>query len=266
MTISQERVNTHTALQPRIWRRFFFHRLDSNERRPRIWAAILGGAGLGFLWGIAARIWMWLIARNPVFSMEGTAIILIIGTFFGIGTGLAFAARRRGWRGWRHYLPRTLGVIFFVFFGFGGGLPLMLTVLLATLSLYQSVLVGIWTTAMLTALVVLSTRIDAPTFVVIIALVYAAGVTVWKWAGARRGGDTFVRIDRWVDYGARVLLLLLALAGFGSVVQEILHAKSWLLTVIYSFLYLLLLSPVFLGLRVSLKPRDSIAHKEAQNS
>jgi len=61
-----------------------------------VWAAVLGGAGLGFVWGIAARLWMRLISTNPEFSIAGTTAILVIATVFGAFVGFAFAARRRG--------------------------------------------------------------------------------------------------------------------------------------------------------------------------
>jgi hypothetical protein len=80
---------------------------------------------------------MRLISTQPEFSLGGTAAILIIFTLFGAWAGLAFAARRRGWRGVGHYLPRALAVMFFIPFGAFGGAPLMLTVLLATLAFTQ---------------------------------------------------------------------------------------------------------------------------------
>ena len=87
-------------------------RLDATEPYPRVWAAVLGGAGLGLVWGIAAQLWMRLISTQPEFSIPGTAAILIITTLFGACAGLAFAARRRGWRWWGHYVPRGLAVMF----------------------------------------------------------------------------------------------------------------------------------------------------------
>lgn len=75
-------------------------RLESTERNPPVWAAVLSGAGLGLVWGIVARIWMRLIFVRSEFSIVGTAFILATPTIFGACVGLAFVARRRGWRGW----------------------------------------------------------------------------------------------------------------------------------------------------------------------
>jgi hypothetical protein len=137
--------------------------LDASERNPAVWAAILGGAGLGLVWGIAARIWMRLISTKPEFTISGTTGILIITTVFGAWVGLAFVARRRGWRGWGHYVPRSLAVIFFVPFGIAGGLPLMLTVLVATLGITRRAVVGLWVLAGLVMLVAVGTDIVIPT-------------------------------------------------------------------------------------------------------
>ena len=83
--------------------------LDTGSRTP-IWAAVLGGAGIGLAWGIVARILMRLIADDPEFTVSGTTLILAIFTNAGAFAGLAFGARRRGWRSWRVYLPRALAV------------------------------------------------------------------------------------------------------------------------------------------------------------
>ena len=76
-----------------------------------MWAAVLGGTGVGLLWGVVARLGMRAISADPEFSVEGTAFIIGAFTFAGAFAGLAFAARRRDWRGWRLYVPRTLAVI-----------------------------------------------------------------------------------------------------------------------------------------------------------
>ena len=76
--------------------------------RPPVWAAVLGGAGIGLGWGAVARIFMRLISDDPEFTVSGTAFILVVFTLAGAFAGLAFAARRCGWRQRRLYLPRTL--------------------------------------------------------------------------------------------------------------------------------------------------------------
>jgi hypothetical protein len=95
--------------------------LDAVERHPPVWAAIVVGAGLGLVWAIAARVWMRLISTAPEFSVFGTVVILAIAMLFGACARLAFAARRRGWRRWGHYLPRGLVVAFLFPLGLAAG-------------------------------------------------------------------------------------------------------------------------------------------------
>ncbi|MGQ0605026.1 MAG: hypothetical protein ACT4QE_25380, partial [Anaerolineales bacterium] len=233
-------------------------RLDGSERRPSVWAAILGGAGLGLLWGIAARIWMRLISTQPEFSVFGTMAILIISTVFGAWVGLAFAARRRGWRRWGHYLPRSLMVAFFIPFGAFGGLPLMLTVLVATLGVTQRAVVSLWFLAALAMLLAQGTDLGLPVQAVGIALAGAIAVTVWKGLVPRwRDRHKLLLVNTWLEQIVRGILLLLALSGFWFVATDILSSKPILLGLVYVCFYFILLYPLFLALRVGLEPRAS---------
>ena len=74
-------LNTFQALLRQVIRLHSMH-LDASERHPAVWAAILGGAGLGLVWGIAARIWMRLLSTKPVFTVTGTAAILLVAMIF----------------------------------------------------------------------------------------------------------------------------------------------------------------------------------------
>ena len=246
-------MNMHSARQA-FWLPML--RFDATERYPRVWAAVLGGAGLGLVWGIAARIWMRLISTRPEFSIPGTAAILIIATIFGAWAGLAFAARRRGWRRWGHYVPRALVVIFFIPFGIAGGFPLMLTVLLATLGVTQRAVVGLWVLAALSILLVSGTDIAVPAGVAVVVPIVAVALTGWKWI-ARRGGPTLLQVDAWLERIGRAILLLLAVAGFGFVAREVVTDKPGLLAPVYVLLYLILLYTLLLALRVGLAPRAS---------
>ena len=105
--------------------------------RPAVWACVLGGASLGLLWGMVARIWMRLMATHPEFTISGTAMILLFATQFGLFAGLAYAARRRGWRSWRLYAPRALVVPSLLLLGAGQGAVLVGPALLATLAVTQ---------------------------------------------------------------------------------------------------------------------------------
>lgn len=237
--------------------------LDATELHPSAWAAVLGGAGLGLVWGIAARLWMRLIATTPEFSIPGTAAILIITTVFGAWVGLAYVARRRGWRGWRHYAPRSLVVVFFIPFGIAGGLPLMLTTLVATLGITQRAVVDLWILTGLVTLVAVGTDIDIPTIVTVTAPVGAIALTAWEWSIRHwHGAAWLVAVDIWLDRIGRAILLLLAAFGLWTVSSGIMTDKPVLLGLIAIFFYVLLLYPLFLALRVGLKPRAPAASRE----
>ena len=115
----------------------WFRPTPTPAARPAVWACLLGGAGAGLLWGMVARIWMRLMATHPEFTLSGTAMILIFATQFGLFAGLAYAARRRGWRGWRLYAPRALVVPSLVLLGLGQGAVLAGPALLGTLAVTQ---------------------------------------------------------------------------------------------------------------------------------
>ncbi len=238
--------------------------LDAADRRPQVWAALLGGAGLGCLWGIAARIWMRLIATQPEFTVEGTAIILIISTLFGTWAGLAFAARRRGWRRWGHYLPRSLAVLFFIPLGMGGGLILMLTVLLATLAVTQSAMVGMWILLILLLPLTAAVGLGGGGIELVAGggLALAVALTAWKWYARRRKHPGTQRVDRWLERIVRTLLMLLAFAGVWDVALDVLSAKPGWRAPLYIILYLILLYPVFLALRIALQPRQAHSQDE----
>ncbi len=232
--------------------------LDATEQHPPAWAAVLGGAGLGLLWGIAARIWMRLISTKPEFSIPGTAAILVIATVFGAWTGLAYAARRRGWRRWGHYLPRSLVVAFFIPFGMAEGLILMLTVLAATLAVTQRAVVGLWVLAVMAILLAVGTDIGVPLIAAGIALAGAVALTIWKLIVRRwRDGPRLLLVDIWLERIMRIPLLLLALGGIGFVAREVVSGKPGVLGLLYVLVYLILLYPLFLALRVGLEPSTS---------
>ena len=201
-------------------------RLDATALRPAVWAAVLRGAGLGLVWGTVARLWMRLIATTPEFSLPGTAAILIITTVFGAWVGLAYAARRRGWRGWRHYVPRILVVVFFLPFGIAGGLPLMLTVLVGTLGIVQRAVAGFWVLAGLVTLVAVGTDIDMPPIVTAGVPACAITLSVWEWSIRHWQSVPWLHTaDSWIDRTGRAILLLLAALGVWTVAAEILAAK-----------------------------------------
>lgn len=237
--------------------------LDAAEHRPSVWAAVLGGVGLGLAWGILARIWMRLVSTNPEFTIAGTAGILAIATLFGAFAGLAFAARRRGLRRWGHYVPRGLAVAFFLPFGTAAGAPLMLTVLLATLAVTQKEVVGAWVLAALAVLLVVGTDLGVPVIVAGIMPAAAVALTVWRWIALRRqDAHRPLAVDAWITRLARTILLLVAAGGFWFVSWQVITDKPGLLAPVYVVLYLILLYPLFLALRIGLEPRGSAEPRE----
>ena len=229
--------------------------LDAMDQQPRIWAAVVVGASLGFGWGLIARIWMRLISTSPEFSVAGTVAILVITTVFGMCTGVAFAARRRGWRRWRHYLPRGLVVFFFIPFGMAGGMPLMLTILLATIAVTQRAVVGIWVVTVLAILAAVAGAV--PWAVAVGVLAAALALTIWKWRFPHwRGINRVFLVDTWLERIVRAMVLLLAVFGFGFVAREIITDKPGILGPLYVLFYLILLYPLFLALRVGLEKPD----------
>lgn len=227
--------------------------LDDVKPSPPIWVAVLSGAGLGLVWGIAARIWMRLISDNPEFSIAGTAAILVITTLFGAWTGLAFIARRRGWQGWKHYVPRVLAVIFFIPFGVAGGFPLMVTMLITMLGLTQKAVVNLWVLAGLLLLAFFGTDIRIQPLVVGSALGGAIAVTAWTWFTRRREAPWIQLVNTWLERLVRLLFLFLAAWLTWDVAQGIMADKPGLPGVLYIGLYFVLLYPLVLALRVGLE-------------
>ncbi len=206
-------------------------------------------------------MWMRLISTNPEFSIAGTTAILIITTIFGSFTGFAYAARRHGWQGWKHYVTRSLVVIFFLPFGIAGGFPLMLTVLIATLAINQNATVNLWVLTALALLIYKGTDIPIALAIPIAFVTGAIIMTLWKWTIRYWHNPSMIKhIDIWLERIFRTLILLLAIFGFVFVARGILHDKPLPLAVIYSLFYLILLCPLFLALRVGLQPvtRDDI--------
>jgi hypothetical protein len=70
-------------------------------------------------------------------------------------------------------------------------------------------------------------------------------------------------VDIWLERIGRTILLLLATAGFVFVAWQVVTDKPGLLAPAYVFIYLLLLYPLFLALRVGLEPKASAVSREA---
>lgn len=87
------------------------------QRRPLLRGALCG-LGLGLLWGVAARVYMRLVADNPEFSWVGTLFILTLAGLLGTGLGLVWAAKVHGRRRW-WLLALLPGLLLFA----GQGIP-----------------------------------------------------------------------------------------------------------------------------------------------
>ena len=72
---------------------------------------VLAGLGAGFSLGLAARLWMRLISKDPEFTWSGSIFIVLGFTVFGLGQAVVLVVRRRNSRRWRLTLVRTIGAI-----------------------------------------------------------------------------------------------------------------------------------------------------------
>ncbi|MFC8503922.1 hypothetical protein ACFUC1_16315 [Pedococcus sp. NPDC057267] len=97
---------------------------------PGILRGAATGLVLGVLWGVAARVFMRLVADAPEFSWAGTLGILAIAAWFGAWTGAAAGAVRAGRRGWWCLLAVPALILFA-----GQGAPFLPGALLGALAL-----------------------------------------------------------------------------------------------------------------------------------
>ena len=134
----------------------------------------------------------------------------------------------------------------------------MLTVLAATLAVTQRAVVGLWVLAVMAILLAVGTDIGVPLIAAGIALAGAVALTIWKLIVRRwRDGPRLLLVDIWLERIMRIPLLLLALGGIGFVAREVVSGKPGVLGLLYVLVYLILLYPLFLALRVGLEPSTS---------
>ena len=84
------------------------------------------GALAGFVWGVAARLWMRFISTDPEFSWGGTAYIVLVPTLIGSMMGIVIATRRP----W----ARVVGTIVVVPLGVAAGTIMLPTIMFGSLS------------------------------------------------------------------------------------------------------------------------------------
>jgi hypothetical protein len=233
--------------------------LDAKTQTPKVWFAMLIGAGIGLIWGIAARIWMRLISTNPEFSISGTATILIIATTYGTFAGLTYAARRHGWQGWQHNVPRYLLIFFFLPFSSGAGTPMFLTVLIITLALTNKTMLSFWVLVVPINLVVFATDIGIPIIAAISIIIGAVLLSGWKWFFFHKHNPPKLQsIDRWAEQTGQTILLLNAAMITINLGSKLISEKPELSTWAYIFFYLILLCPLIIALRIGLEPKKLI--------
>ncbi len=143
-------------------------------------ALALGLAG-GLLWGVAARVFMRLLATVPAFSWSGTLLILGLAAVAGGAVGVVHGARTTGRSAWW----RVAGLPFVVIFGSLGALLAPSALGVAALLRGGRVLrvVGGLLVLGTPALLVLTNEDGAPTLTQWIGLAVLAGcVVVQGWA------------------------------------------------------------------------------------
>jgi hypothetical protein len=108
------------------------------RRNVNAWTAAGWGAGLGFLWGVAARLWMRFISTNPEFTWSGTGYIVLAPTLIAVLLGVAVAARRRGGKGWARAAVRIPAGLSVLLLGVGAGVLMVPSIVLGGLALFRS--------------------------------------------------------------------------------------------------------------------------------
>lgn len=83
------------------------------------------GALCGAAWGVAARVWMRIIATDPEFTWSGTLFIVAAATISGLGMGVVLASRRRR-------SARVFGVVTILPLGVGAGMLMLPTIALGS--------------------------------------------------------------------------------------------------------------------------------------
>lgn len=121
--------------------------LDAGASSFSLAGGLAAGAGLGLLWGVAARLWMRLVSDSPEFTLRGTGYVLGAALAVGAFVGAGLALRRRGGR-WSRPAGRVLAVAGFLPLAAGPGMAMVLTSFLGSLALSR----GGWHPALRAAL------------------------------------------------------------------------------------------------------------------
>jgi hypothetical protein len=125
-------------------------------------------------------------------------------------------------------------------------------------------MVGLWVLAVLAILLVVGTDIGVPAIVAVIASAGAVALTTWKWIAPRWHNEPrLLLVNTWLERTGRTILLLLTAVGFGFVAWQVVTDKPGWLAPVYVLIYLILLYPLFLALRVGLEPKTSATSREA---
>jgi hypothetical protein len=91
---------------------------------------VAAGVGVGFTWGVVARVWMRLISEDPEFSWSGTIYIVAVPTLIGLFMGVAYHARRAPWRSWARRAAAIAAGVVVLPLGLGAGILTLPTIVL----------------------------------------------------------------------------------------------------------------------------------------
>jgi len=135
--------------------------------------------------------------------------------------------------------------------------------LVFTLGTTQLPIIGLWVVTGFILLLSIATDINIPQYVVGILLVSAIAFTSWTLLTRKRQDDRLQFVNVWLKRLVRMFLILLALIGIGIVAWDIMSSHTLGFAVLYILSYLVLLYPLFLGLRVALAPTKNTHTKQA---
>lgn len=136
------------------------------------WPLVLvGGAAVGVVWGVVARLWMRFISDDPEFSWGGTGFILGAFGIAGLSQSAAYLGRRARLTRGRMTALRAFTTLGLLPLGLGAGMLMLPTVLLAPFALTRIA----WPRAARCAVGLLATL---PFVVVVVGLF--ADLPVWR--------------------------------------------------------------------------------------
>jgi hypothetical protein len=203
----------------------------------------VSGAGLGLVWGIAARLWMRFISTDPEFTWSGTIYIVLAPTIIGLLLGLALAAARNRWRPRLAAAARGVAGVSVIILGVGAGALVVPTVVFGGLAVFRSRYPW-WlriTLGLLLAGIVGLTGLRGP-----------AGDPVWQWLALAAGAALVVLLI--IGKGVRVVLGLAALPFLLAVAASLYEDLPVWRATTGLIIYLALLAALLLSYGLAVRP------------